>query len=157
MATDGKNVALLAPESAESVFRKPTITKPSVDRAHLPARPVAVRRPVVPVKSVPKPLALKLAHAVGIGTLVALGILMVLAHGYYESPIAGRVRNPWHEWLRPSGAIGQALGLYAFGLFLFLLTSFQCLDSSGCVDLKPSASIIKPRRNSGVVVLSAGR
>ena len=44
----------------------------------------------------------------------------MLGHGYYTAPISRRVRDPWHEWLRPSGTIGQALGVTALALFLFL-------------------------------------
>ncbi len=39
---------------------------------------------------------------------------------YYLLPIAERVRHPWHEWLRPSGLVGQSAGILALLLFLFL-------------------------------------
>ena len=39
---------------------------------------------------------------------------------YYLLPLAGRLRHPWHDWLRPSGLVGQSAGFLAFGLFLFL-------------------------------------
>jgi hypothetical protein len=45
---------------------------------------------------------------------------MLLAHSYYEAPIGERVRSPWHPWLKPSGPIGQGLGVLALSLFLFL-------------------------------------
>lgn len=40
--------------------------------------------------------------------------------GYYASPIAVRVRHPLHEWLRPSGFVGQGAGFLAFAIFTFL-------------------------------------
>jgi hypothetical protein len=40
--------------------------------------------------------------------------------GYYASPMAVRVRHPLHDWLRPSGFIGQSAGMLAFAIFVFL-------------------------------------
>jgi hypothetical protein len=45
---------------------------------------------------------------------------MLAGGAYYQAGIAVRVRHPWHAWLRPSGTIGQSLGLLALSLFLFL-------------------------------------
>ena len=39
---------------------------------------------------------------------------------YYSAPMAGRVRSPFHDWLKSSGYIGQSAGLVALALFLFL-------------------------------------
>jgi len=39
---------------------------------------------------------------------------------YYMSPLGARIRHPLHAWLKPSGPIGQTLGLIAVALFLFL-------------------------------------
>lgn len=57
-----------------------------------------------------------------LGVVSALGLVAILVTGlpYYSAPLAGRVRDPWHAWLKPSGTLGQALGLTALGLFLFL-------------------------------------
>lgn len=44
----------------------------------------------------------------------------VIGAPYYLAPIAVRLRHPLHTWLRPSGYLGQALGLLAVVLFLFL-------------------------------------
>jgi len=52
--------------------------------------------------------------------LLALLAICVAGAPYYLAPIAGRVRNPWHVWLKPSGYIGQSTGLLALALFLFL-------------------------------------
>ncbi|HEX4600649.1 MAG TPA: hypothetical protein VH116_04580 [Gemmatimonadales bacterium] len=50
-------------------------------------------------------------------TLVAIN---VVGAPYYLLPIAGRVRSPWHPWLKPSGYIGQSAGLLALVIFLYL-------------------------------------
>lgn len=39
---------------------------------------------------------------------------------YYAAPMAVRVRHPLHEWLRPSGIVGQAAGFIALAIFVFL-------------------------------------
>jgi hypothetical protein len=39
---------------------------------------------------------------------------------YYTAPIAERVRHPLHAWLKPSGTVGQAAGILALAMFLFL-------------------------------------
>lgn len=39
---------------------------------------------------------------------------------YYLLSPAQRVRSPWHPWLRPSGYVGQAAGILALAIFLFL-------------------------------------
>lgn len=51
-----------------------------------------------------------------------LPLALVTAFGlpYYRLPVAERVWHPLHEWLRPSGAVGQTAGFLAFGLFAFL-------------------------------------
>jgi hypothetical protein len=60
------------------------------------------------------------ARTAAVLTACALLVLLVVALPYYTAPIARRVRDPWHPWLRPSGIVGQSLGLAALGLFLFL-------------------------------------
>jgi len=55
-----------------------------------------------------------------------LTVLGVLAAGslaglpYYTLPVTGRLRSPLHDWLKPSGWIGQSAGVIAFLLFVFL-------------------------------------
>ena len=54
---------------------------------------------------------------------VAISILIAvnaIGSGYYVSPMPIRVRHPMHEWLRPSGYIGQSAGILAFTIFVFL-------------------------------------
>jgi len=60
------------------------------------------------------------AHVVGLGIFALCGGLMLAGRAYYQAGIAVRVRSPWHAWLKPSGTIGQSLGLLALALFLFL-------------------------------------
>jgi hypothetical protein len=62
----------------------------------------------------------KVARLAGIVILAVCGGLMSVAHTYYQAPIAVRVRHPWHPWLKPSGPIGQTIGLLALFLFLFM-------------------------------------
>jgi hypothetical protein len=52
--------------------------------------------------------------------LAALAAVCVVGARYYLEPMAARVRNPLHPWLKPSGYIGQSAGLLALALFLFL-------------------------------------
>ena len=52
--------------------------------------------------------------------LIALAVICVVGAPYYLGPMAARVRNPLHPWLKPSGYIGQSAGLLALALFLFL-------------------------------------
>jgi hypothetical protein len=46
----------------------------------------------------------------------------VLVYGtpYYRLPVAERVRDPLHAWLRPSGYVGQSAGIIALLIFGFL-------------------------------------
>lgn len=52
--------------------------------------------------------------------LAFLVAVCVVGAQYYLAPMAERVRNPLHPWLKPSGYIGQSAGLLALALFLFL-------------------------------------
>jgi len=54
--------------------------------------------------------------------LVACLLAGVLVYGapYYRLPMAERVRDPLHAWLRPSGYIGQSAGIVALAIFAFL-------------------------------------
>lgn len=55
----------------------------------------------------------------GVAMAILLGI-NAIGTGYYAAPMAVRVRHPLHDWLSPSGFIGQAAGLLAFAIFVFL-------------------------------------
>jgi hypothetical protein len=61
-----------------------------------------------------------MAQGAGLGIFALCGGLMLAASSYYQAPIATRARHPWHAWLKPSGTIGQGLGVLALCLFLFL-------------------------------------
>jgi hypothetical protein len=52
--------------------------------------------------------------------LAALGALNLAGLPYYMLATAQRVRHPLHPWLKPTGFVGQAAGLGAFALFLFM-------------------------------------
>ena len=54
--------------------------------------------------------------------MIAIAIVVANCFGasYYLAPIASRVRSPLHAFLRPSGWIGQSLGIAALSGFLFL-------------------------------------
>jgi hypothetical protein len=52
--------------------------------------------------------------------VVLLAAVTLAGSPYYLLSQADRVRHPWHPWLRPSGVVGQSIGLFAFALFLFL-------------------------------------
>jgi len=53
--------------------------------------------------------------------MMALIIAVNLAGiSYFMLPAAGRVRSPLHPWFRPSGYVGQSLGLLTLALFVFI-------------------------------------
>jgi hypothetical protein len=52
-----------------------------------------------------------------------IGILLVssvIGGGYYFAPLEDRARSPLHQWLRPSGYVGQTAGILSLLIFLFL-------------------------------------
>ena len=53
--------------------------------------------------------------------LFALPIgICVRGFGYYSAPLAERLRDPLHPWLKPGGTLGLGFGLAGFALFLFM-------------------------------------
>jgi hypothetical protein len=54
--------------------------------------------------------------------LVAVPPLAVCLVGlpYYTAPLTERLWSPWHDWLKPSGYVGQSAGFIALAMFLFL-------------------------------------
>jgi hypothetical protein len=40
--------------------------------------------------------------------------------GYYSSPIAERLRDPLHPWLKPGGTLGLTFGVMGFLMFVFM-------------------------------------
>lgn len=61
-----------------------------------------------------------LRRALVIAIAALLALINIAGAPYYLAPLAVRVRHPFHQWLRPTGFIGQPLGLLAITLFLFL-------------------------------------
>lgn len=59
-------------------------------------------------------LLLPISLAVGLVAATVIGL------PYYRLALEARVRHPLHPWLRPSGYIGQSLGILALAIFLFL-------------------------------------
>lgn len=51
---------------------------------------------------------------------VGLVVATVLGSPYYRLALEARVRHPLHPWLRPSGYLGQSLGILALAIFVFL-------------------------------------
>ena len=68
----------------------------------------------------PAPRARRRGRAVLVLLLTALAAVCAVGARYYLEPMAARVRNPLHPWLKSSGYIGQSAGLLALALFLFL-------------------------------------
>ncbi len=66
------------------------------------------------------PTAVRAARTVGLLLVAAITSILLWGYPYYAAPVGVRVRHEFHPWLKPSGAIGQTLGLLALGLFLFL-------------------------------------
>jgi hypothetical protein len=72
---------------------------------------------------------------------VLLGVLVALnlaGMPYYLLATAQRVRHPLHSWLKPTGIVGQAAGLGAFALFMFmwlypLRKKFRFLSFTGSI------------------------
>jgi len=58
-------------------------------------------------------------RAVLVGVLPLLG-LAAAGFPYYSLALGERLRADLHPWLKPSGWIGQSVGILAFALFLFL-------------------------------------
>jgi hypothetical protein len=52
--------------------------------------------------------------------VLPLVAISVIGAPYYVAPLAARVRDPMHAWLRPSGYVGQSAGIAAFAIFAFL-------------------------------------
>ncbi|MCU0223363.1 MAG: hypothetical protein MUF27_04695 [Acidobacteria bacterium] len=84
-----------------------------------PARPLAPAAvPAAPrAAAAPKTAANPRLAYLPVAVLLAISLL---GSPYYLLSQAGRVRHPWHAALRPSGTVGQSIGIFAFALFLFL-------------------------------------
>src|SRR6185503_20411964 len=87
------------------------MTQPAL-RLHPTARITDPAQPARPTRSGSRTVLVLL--------LAFLVAVCVVGAQYYLAPLAERVRNPLHPWLKPSGYIGQSAGLLALALFLFL-------------------------------------
>ncbi len=88
-----------------------------VDRRH--PHPPTAARPHTVRRRAPRrrwPVA-SIVAVVGIGVAFALNLFGM---EYYRLAQAERVRDPMHAWLKPSGLVGQAAGITALAIFLFL-------------------------------------
>jgi hypothetical protein len=69
----------------------------------------------------PSPPAGRRRRAVALPLMMTLILAINLAGlTYYLLPAAGRVRSPLHPWFRPSGYVGQSVGLLTLALFAFI-------------------------------------
>lgn len=91
------------------------------------ARPLAPSRAPTNRPSTTAPAAAPRAETTAQRRRLVLGVVMsilvginAVGTGYYAAPMAVRVRHPLHEWLRPSGYVGQTAGILAFTIFVFL-------------------------------------
>lgn len=94
----------MSPETSNAIL-------PSLEaRTEAPSRATARERAVGPA-------ARRWALVLGF-----IGLLCVNLAGasYYLAPLGVRVRHALHPWLKPSGTLGQSLGLLAAALFFFL-------------------------------------
>jgi len=95
----------------------------------------------------------RLRHVVLAIAVIALVAISLAGAGYYTAPLGVRVRHPLHAWLRPSGTIGQAAGIVAFCIFIFLWLyplrkRFKSLAWTGSVgrwlDVHVTAALLLP-------------
>ena len=84
---------------------------------------------------------------------ILLSVLTVAGMPYYLASAGARARSPLNPWLRPSGYIGQAAGIVAFLIFVFLWLyplrkKFRALAFTGAVgrwlDVHVSAALLMP-------------
>ncbi len=89
---------------------------PEAARVHVPRPPLRLSRPSLAL-SRETPGHARYSLFLVLAVLVAI---CVVGFPYYALPVAQRVRNPLHPWLRPSGYVGQSAGLLAIAIFFFL-------------------------------------
>jgi len=84
------------------------------------ARPVPAPRPVT-TRPAPAPgSAARRSHAPLLILLALLSAVSLAGAPYYLLSQGQRVRSPLHVWLKPTGYVGQAAGIGALTLFLFM-------------------------------------
>ena len=86
-------------------------------RSSVPAPPLqrsAPARPTPPLRERPR------GRKTLVFVLVALTGVCLAGLPYYTLSAGARMRSPLHQWLKPSGYVGQSAGLLALTIFLFL-------------------------------------
>ena len=115
-----------------------------------PTRAQLQRTAARPAKEQSRPRIRHLVFATSLSILVGIN---AVGTSYYAAPMSVRVRHPMHDWLRPSGIIGQAAGILAFTIFVFLWLyplrkRFKSLAWTGSVgrwlDVHVSAALMMP-------------
>src|SRR6267142_861258 len=95
--------------ASEEITTTMTQSRPVPDRRAQPP-PLRVAPPERPSLAAlaPPPAARRPGRMVVVLLVFALVAICVGGARYYLEPMAARVRNPWHAWLKPSGYIGQS-------------------------------------------------
>lgn len=81
---------------------------------------VEARRPPPALVAPNPPRRVAPLHRLVVVLAALLAGVLVYGAPYYRLPMAERVRDPMHAWLRPSGYVGQSAGLVALAVFVFL-------------------------------------
>ncbi len=106
--------------SAPPLRKAPAVRAPGPAPSSRASGPESGGRASVPVAAPASPSRSPANPRLAWLPVALLLAITLLGSPYYLLSQAGRVRHPWHAWLRPSGIVGQAVGLFAFALFLFL-------------------------------------
>ncbi len=84
------------------------------------ARPHTARSTASVSSAAPRPGAILKPGPAMVACFVLLAAVNVIGLPYYTASLGERIRHPLHPWLKPSGLVGQSLGMLAVVLFLFL-------------------------------------
>jgi hypothetical protein len=96
--------------------------RPPAKRAALRSVPGSALGPAraADFRSVPRKAGWARRNAPALCLFAGVAALALYGLPYYLQPLALKVRNPSHAWLKPTGLIGQSVGILAFALFVFL-------------------------------------
>jgi hypothetical protein len=127
-ATASKGLRLLVGirlDEVETVPAKPAVAPApaAIPAPAAEAKPGPAPRPVAKPQSwrPPPPRAGLLKRNLPLVImLVVLGVITFVGMAYYQLSVAQRVRHDYHDWLKPSGIIGQSAGIVAFLMFVFM-------------------------------------
>ena len=103
---------------SSSAMRIPT----PVDGSHnsTPVRSNPSPPPGRPIALVSAPRGARRGPYILLAATGVLCLINLLGFSYYRLPAPERFRHPWHAWLKPTGYIGQSMGIVALVLFLAL-------------------------------------